>query len=251
MNLSRFFDFVLVLARSATVIGVMPVFGTRHIPAQLKILAAASLAILMTASLPATGAIPAGFGLILLVMREVLIGLALGFTASFIFHAVEYAGDISGMQMGFAIAGIIDPASGQQTPLIGKFQGTMLTLLFLGVGGHYFVIKALMDSFVLLPISDAGINLAGSVELVRLAGKLFVVALQIAAPATILLLLVNVGMGVMARMVPQMNVFIVGFPLMAGVGVGMLLVAMPAFVGMARHLIDGMYRDMLAVLGAL
>jgi flagellar biosynthetic protein FliR len=96
-----------------------------------------------------------------------------------------------------------------------------------------------------------GVNLGASMTLVQLAGKVFVIALQIAAPATVLLLLVNVGMGVVARMVPQMNVFIIGFPLMITVGLIMFIVAMPAFVSMTRGLVENLYFDFVVVLKAL
>ncbi len=252
IDLTRFFDFVLVLARTATLIAVMPVFGARYVPAQIKILAAASLSLLIAATIPSSGVtVDAGLLLVLFVAREVIIGLALGVVASLIFHAVEYAGEIAGMQMGFAIAAVFDPQSGRQVPVLSKFQSAVLTLLFLSVGGHMFILRGLIDSFAVLPGGTLELGIGGSITLVRLFGKVFVIALQVAAPATILLLLVNVCLGVIARLVPQMNVFIVGFPLMVMVGVTMVMVSMPAFGGVARHLVEGVLGDMRAVLGAM
>jgi flagellar biosynthetic protein FliR len=188
--------------------------------------------------------------LVLLSMREVFVGLILGGVAALIFYGVEYAGELAGMQMGFAIAGILDPQTGHQVSIVSKFQGALAILLFLAVNGHYFVLKALLDSLAVLPVGSMAVNLGASMSFVTLAGKVFVIALQIAAPATILLLLVNVGLGVIARMVPQMNVFIVGFPLMITVGVFMFYVSMPAFVALTRNLVENMYADFVVVLKA-
>jgi len=252
LDLARFFDFVLVLARTATLVAVMPVFSGRHVPAQVKVLASAALALLITATIPSSGvSLDAGLLLVLLVAREAVIGLALGTVASLIFHAVEYAGELAGMQMGFAIAGVLDPQSGRQVPLLSKFQSTLLTLMFLAIGGHLFVLRGLLDSFLVLPGGVLTLGVGGPLALVQLFGKMFTIGLQVAAPATIFLLLVNVCLGVIARLVPQMNVFIVGFPLMITCGLLMIMVSMPAFGGVAQHLVGEVLRDMHTVLGAM
>ncbi len=247
------YEFLLVLARTATVIGVMPVFGRRNVPAQIKILFAVVLSLLISVwnTGPAGIVVASDLSLVLLAAREVFIGLILGGVASFVFWGVEYAGELAGMQMGFAIAGILDPQTGAQVSIISKFQGTLAILLFLAISGHYFVLKALMDSFRLFPVGDMAVNLGAAMTYVQLAGKVFVIALRIAAPATILLFLINVGMGVIARMVPQMNVFIIGFPLMIMVGLFMLIIAMPAFITLAQSLMESMYDDFVVVLKAL
>jgi len=253
IKLNTLLAYVLVLARATTVISVMPVFGRRNVPAQIKVLLGVALTILVTSGMQTSTLAPieAGPYFVMLILREVFIGLALGGVAAFLFHAVEYAGELAGMQMGFAIAGVLDPQSGQQVSVIGKFKGTLAILLFLAVNGHYFLIKALCDSLQVMPVGTASVNLGASMSVLTLAGKVFVIALQIAAPATILLLLVNVGLGVIARMVPQMNVFIIGFPLMITVGIIVFVAAMPAFVGLTRNLMESMYADFAVVLKAL
>ena len=243
-KLSALFTYVLVFARTTTVIALMPVFGRKNVPPQVKVLFGLALSVLVTMGLSGSTdvTVSAGASIVVLVIREVFIGIVLGTVASFIFHAVEYAGELAGMQMGFAIAGILDPQSGQRVSVIGKCQGVLVILLFLGINGHYFVLKALLDSLQVLPVGEMGVNIGVSMSVLQLASKVFVIALQVAAPATILLLLVNVGLGVVARMVPQMNVFIVGFPLMITVGIVMFIISMPAFVrasstmGRKRHL---------------
>ncbi len=249
IDLQRFFDFVLVLARTATVVAVMPVLGARWVPAQIKVLVSVALAAVLTPVVPGGGVVEAGWMLGLLAIREVVIGLALGFVASFIFDAVEYAGELAGMQMGFSIAGVFDPQNGRQSPVLSTFQRTLLAMLFVGIGGHWLVIRALAQSFTVAPVGTLSLGAAAPMTVVQLAARVFVIAAQVAAPATAMLLLVNVALAVVARVVPQMNVFIVGFPLMITVGVGVIVLAMPAFAGFARHLVEGMAHDLTTLLG--
>ncbi len=250
LDLQRFFDFVLVLARTATVVAVMPVLGGRWVPAQVKVLVSLTLAVVLTAAAPPSPAgVEAGGMLVLLAVREVVIGLALGFVASFIFDAVEYAGELAGMQMGFSIAGVFDPQHGAQSPVLSTFQRTLLAMLFIGIGGHWLVIRALAESLRVAPVGTLGLGPAAPMAVVQLAGRVFVIAAQVAAPATAMLLLVNIALAVVARVVPQMNVFIVGFPLMITVGMGVIVLALPAFAGFARHLVEGMARDLGVLLG--
>ena len=124
LKLNALFTYVLVFARTTTVISLMPVFGRNNVPAQVKILLGLALSVLVAAGLPDSAtAVDVGASMVVLVIREVFVGIVLGTVASFIFHAVEYAGELAGMQMGFAIAGILDPQSGERVSLIGQFQG--------------------------------------------------------------------------------------------------------------------------------
>lgn len=242
--------FTLVLVRVSALVVAMPVFGLRMIPPQVKVVLVVALSLGVYLTMPAVPAmyLALDLSLLLLVLREVLVGLALGYTASILFRGVEYAGEIVGMQMGFSIATVIDPQSGGRMSIISEWQRIVLVLIFLSVNGHYIFIRAIHSSYVLAPIGNGGMDVRASAEMAMLVGKVFVIALQLAAPATIMLLLTHLVLAVVSRAVPQMNVFIVGFPLTIAVGTVMLAISIPAFAQVVEGLFEGLAHDLTAVL---
>ncbi len=218
---------------------------------QVRILLGLSMSLLLVVHSPLETTVAANGMLVLLVLREVMVGLTLGAVAALVIHAVEYAGELMGMQMGFAVATIFDPSSNQQMGIVGKLQGTLAMLLFLVIDGHYYVLKGLADSLQLFPVGALGISANSFYQLTILAGKVFVMGLHVAAPVTVMLLLVNVSMAVVSRVVPQMNVFIVGFPIMIGVGGIVMVLAMPGFVALLKMFLSQMYTDVVRIAGAM
>jgi flagellar biosynthetic protein FliR len=140
------------------------------------------------------------------------------------------AGELIGVDMGFGIVNIIDPMSGEQVSLIGQYKYILSLLLFLIINGHHFLLNALRGSFLAIPLGAANFRGMITDQIIFMSTEIFKIAIQISGPALVALFLTTFVMGIIARTVPQMNIFIVGFPLKIFVGLFMLAISLPLFV---------------------
>jgi flagellar biosynthetic protein FliR len=150
--------------------------------------------------------------------HELLVGLCLGLAVDVIFAGLQIAGELIGFQIGFSMANVVDPMSGITSPIIANILYVTAMLLFLSLGGHHLLIKALVDSFQIIPIGDSMAHRKFLMTVVEYSGVMFVIGVKVAAPIIGIILLINVAFGVIARALPQMNMFIMAFPLTIAVG---------------------------------
>lgn len=238
--------FLLIFLRAASFFVTMPIFSYRNIPNVLKIALAFFLAWIMYFTIqPET--IEINMTYVLLVIKEVLVGLCIGLMAMMLFYAVQVAGGFIDLQMGLAIANIIDPQTGAQTPLVGKFLYVVTILFLLSVNAHYLLIDGLYYSYRFIPLETLAVSF-GSGSVAKLAtttfATMFVIAFQMAVPVVGTLFLVDVALGMIARTVPQVNVFIVGLPLKMLISFIVLLIAMPLFI----MLVNALFEEMLTAM---
>jgi flagellar biosynthetic protein FliR len=212
--------FALVLSRVAGIFSAIPVFGGRTIPLHVKVVIIMMITLVCFPALSITApVIPTdAFTLALLVMREVMVGITLGFVTRIIFSAVEFSGQIIGMQMGFTISSIIDPSQGTQTQIMSVMQTLLATLLFLSMNIHHLFIRTIVDSFRIVPLGAWQMNAEIISFLVKGTSEIFILGIRLAAPVMVALLLVSVTLGIMARAFPQMNIFMISMPLNIGIG---------------------------------
>ena len=224
-------SFMLVIARLSGLFLIAPVFSSQMIPGRIKVMAlfvlGATLTPVVTATTPEipTGVLP----LLLAVGTESVIGLALGFSVAIVFTAVQVGASLIDTSIGFSMANIIDPLNNAQATVLGSFYSLVATLAFLSVNGHHWMLAGFKRSFDMVDVGqvpdfDAMLN-----NLFATFSGLFAMAFQIAAPVLITLLLVDVVLGIVSRVVPQMNVFFVGIPLKIGVGLVAVIICLPAF----------------------
>lgn len=223
--------FMLVLSRVAGIFAALPVFGGRALPLRIKIFVVFMITLVcfqsLSVSLPQ---MPTdAFTLALLAFSEIMIGLTLAFITQIIFAAVEFSGQIIGMQMGLTISSIIDPSRGTQTQIMSVFQTLFATLMFLSLNIHHVFIRAVMDSFKVIPLG--GWHLSGELVnfLVIRTADIFIIGIRLAAPVMVALLLTTVALGIMARAFPQMNVFMISLPLNIGLGLVILGMTLTIF----------------------
>jgi flagellar biosynthetic protein FliR len=241
---------LLVLARVAGLVLSAPMLGHALVPPRVR----AALAVLLAAAIvPALGgaggvAAPASlWSLGAMVATESALGVLLGLVAQFVFAGVQLGGQIIGIQMGFGIVNLIDPQSHAQVTIIAEWQQLMALLTFLVLDVHHLLIRAVLESFRAAPPGGLALDGLGVRAAISLAGDLFVVGVRIAAPVLVVLLLTNGALGVLARTIPQLNVFVVGFPLNVGVGLLVLGAAMP----FTLRLLAGRFAELEPALGAL
>jgi flagellar biosynthetic protein FliR len=251
--LDQFHVFLLVLLRVSALLVVAPIFGHRSWLARAKV----GLAFMVTIVLFPMVAdqdlqLPTGvFAYAFLMVREVLMGVVLGFTVLLLFIGIQFAGQLAGLQMGFGIVNVIDPQSSNQLSIMGQFLNILAILLLLTLNGHHMILSGLVTSFEAIPLGGVSFQEGLALKLLAVTAQIFVIAVKISAPVLIALFLVTAAMGVLARTVPQMNVFMVGFPLQIAVGMGTLLVSLPLFAVLVERLLVLTQRDLVALLDFL
>ena len=205
--------------RVLAVFTVAPVFSMRTIPMRLKIGLAFLVAVCAQGVLVDQPVIsvngPAALGA---VAQQVAVGLAIGFSVRLVFAAVELAGEIIGLQMGLNFASFFDPASNAQVSAVARFFGNTSMLLFVVINGHLMVLMAVVKSFDSFPVDGHFLQAVGRMRLHELGASLFASSLWIALPMIAMLLFVNLTLGIISRVAPQMNIYAVGFPVTLTVG---------------------------------
>lgn len=215
-----------------------PVWSNRLVPVQLRVALSFVMALLVLPLLPATHLPTNILELAPLIVKELLIGAIIGFTATLIFSAVHLAGELLDIDMGLSIMNVIDPFSGTQMPLIGNFKYLLALLVYLAVGGHHALIVAAVRSYQVVPLGGLSIGPQVFEAMMALASGVFAMALRIALPVLGALFLTTVALGVVNRAVPQMNVFVVGLPVKLAAGVLMLAAGLPFYVSFLEFLFD-------------
>jgi flagellar biosynthetic protein FliR len=214
-QLSQFIgQYLWPLLRISAFYFAVPVIGARTVPARVRIILTLFTSIMIAPVLPPAPIISflsmQGF---MMIIQEILIGLALGFAMQVVLHVFVLAGQFMAMKMGLGFAAMNDPSSGVSVTILSQFYLLLSTLLFLSSNGHLVILQLMIDSFTTFPIGGAGMSTTHFMTIVDLGSWLFSAALLITLPLFTSLMIVNMSFGVMSRSAPQMNVFTVGFPI--------------------------------------
>lgn len=202
------------LFRIASFFMIMPIIGAQFVSPRVRLGLAIAVTVAVVPALPPAPQLdPTSMPALLLVMHQVLIGLAMGFAVSMLFQVFAVAGQVMAMQMGLGFAAMVDPANGVTVTAVSQFYIMMVTLVFLAMNGHLVLFETLIYSFSVLPIESGGLSGASFWLLASRVSWMFAAALMIALPSVTALLLVNLSFGVMTRAAPQMNIFSIGFPM--------------------------------------
>lgn len=215
--------FLWPFVRMLALVSTAPVFSERSVPRTVKVALAVLLAVVIAPTLAPLPNVPlvSAAGIWILV-QQILIGVAMGFSMRLVFTIVQAAGEYVGLQMGLSFAAFFDPTSGGQTMVLARFLNVMATLIFLAVDGHLMLIMVLAESFRSVPIADAPLAASGWFVLVSAGGQIFADGLMLALPLIAALLTLNLAMGILNRASPQFSIFAVGFPITLLGGIAML-----------------------------
>ena len=245
---------MLVLTRASGIFLIAPFFGSLNIPIQFRAAAAILITLVTFPVIVAKTTVTAPESILMFggsIVQEMFIGWMIGFIAFVVFAAINMAGKIMDMQVGFSVAQVMDPTSGQQSPLIGSFLYNLAIIYFLVVNGHHIIISALIESFNRIPLDGIVWNAQITDLMINLTSGVFLTGMKIAMPVTFSILLVNVGMGILARTMPQMNIFVIGIPMHLMIGTFMLAMLMPFFVLFLDVMFNDMYASITAALKLL
>jgi len=214
--------------RVLALIGAMPVIGQRAVPMRVRVALGALVTFCAQASLPTMPVValdtPMAF---LTILQQVIIGVSMGFAVRIVFAAIEFAGEIVGLQMGMNFAGFFDPATGGQTTAVSRFFGVAVSWLFIVINGHLLLIAAVVQSFQAFPVSAEPFAFLRAIQPQLWGAELFRVGLWIALPMVGIMLFTNLVLGVISRVAQQMNIFSIGFPITMAVGLVGVLMTLP------------------------
>jgi flagellar biosynthesis protein FliR len=216
--------FIRVLA----LFGTVPVLGQRNVPLRVRVALAFLIALCAQASLPPIPVIPlASAQALLTLVQQLIIGVSLGFAVRIVFAAIEFAGEVVGLQMGLNFAGFFDPATGGQTTAVSRFFGVSVSWLFIVINGHLLLIAAVVQSFQAFPVSAEPFAFLRATQPQVWGAEVFRLGLWIALPLVAMLLFVNLVLGIISRVAQQMNIFAIGFPITLSVGLLGVLLTLP------------------------
>jgi len=249
-SLTQLQTFFLIFLRVSAIMATAPLFDSKNIPVVFKAglaLAVSSLLfpVLKLGDTPfPTQVVPFAIG----IAGEIILGVIIGLSVKLIFAGIQLAGQLAGFQMGFAIVNVMDPMTSRQVSIISQIKNQMALLIFLAINAHHWFLRALVESFRVVPPLDFHFNGSLMEHLIRLAGNMFVIAIKLGAPIMAALLLTTVALGMIARTVPQMNIFIVAMPLKIIVGLVFLCITIPYLSNFFREIFNGMGKDILLLL---
>lgn len=236
-------NFLLILLRAGIIVSLLPFFGSRYFPAQIKVGLAVAIAFILT---PIVELHIPEKGIPLLVFNEIVLGIAFGFVARFVFFAVEIAGQVISNSMGLSIANVFNPEIGQSTEL-SQFFMFIGMLIFLAMDAHHDLIYIFVKSYEWLPAGEITIrNIVPAV--VSLGSTMFIIAFKISAPVIIIMLISHILLGFVYKAAPQINIFFVAYPIYIFVGLLVIFIGMPVFVNVMGGYLNTIKDEMTKVM---
>lgn len=249
-------DFVIVLFITLRITSAFissPVYSHFAIPSQVKVLLALVIAYMTFLTLPDKELhMEITLWMILVYgIKEVMVGLIIGYTLNIVFFGISFAGSLMGVEMGLSMAEVFNPMAGSNNNVIGDIIYFMTLMIFILIDGHHYLVRGLIYSFHVIPLghlnySESLVNL-----IIRYGGSVFVIAVKIASPLMVTFFLVNIASGVITRIIPQMQVFFVTQPLMLGLGFFMLISVLPIYVFVIKNLLQEYENQLFQIIRAM
>ncbi len=249
----QFKSFVLILIRVSIIVFMFPIFGSRIWPSLVKVGLALMISIIL---LPVVRPDPALFPETVLegaclIISELILGLIIGLTLRLFLTAIQLAGQLVGFQMGFAIANVLDPESGGQGPILAQMGYWAAAVIFLLLNGHHVLLNTLAESFAVIRVGSLGLSEGLFHKMLELSGDMFVMAIKIGAPAVAALLMVSAAFGIIAKVVPQMNILIAAFPVKIVVGLFFFGFCLEGLLYFMRRYVAGFEGMLKGIMGLM
>lgn len=248
------YSFFLIFVRFGGLFLTTPLFSNEMVPNQVKAGLSVLCSIIMFPIVYANGVIefpPVPLGVVLQVANEILVGIIIGFIALTTFAAFQVAGQFIDLSLGFSMVNVIDPFLGEDAPLMGQFKNLLALMVLLAIDGHHQFFRALITSFQVIPITKPILSTHLLEYIFRIGGDLFLVGLRISLPIVATIFIVDFVFGFIARTVPQMNIFILGFPVKILIGFLLIFLSLPFVVQLITEVIQMMNQQIFDVLKIL
>jgi flagellar biosynthetic protein FliR len=246
----QFETFVLVLIRVSVILFMIPIFQSAQVNSMTRFGLGLAIAFIVWHVVPSIQPLGLG-GLAAAVISQAFVGFVFGFVAFLVFVGIQFAGEVMDLQVGFSIVNVINPLTSQNVSVLGEFQLALGSLIYLTADAHHFLIEGLGGSFNLVPLPFASIQPALETDMMTFYGQAFFMVFQIAAPVGIALFLTNIGLALMTRVAPQLNIFAIGFPLQILIGLSMIVISLPLLGVVLPQVFEETPRELDAVLRAM
>lgn len=230
--LPQFQAFLVLVSRIGGLLAALPVFSGRTIPVKVKLGLVLTLSLMLAPSIPMPTVSLDPMILVGGMLSEMTIGVTIGLAVRLMFGALEVAGELLGIQMGFGAVHLFDPTTSHQTPMIAQFFTMLASLVFLSLNAHLFAMATIIHSYEAIPAFGAHLSSHLGEEILLLSQRMFTIGLKLAAPVLITILLINVLMALLGRAVPQVQVFVLSFPITIAGGLLVLSLGMPFTVAL-------------------
>lgn len=223
--------FILIMLRCSGLFILAPIFGHKSVPKPIKVglLILLSMILSSAVSLPSVPLATSFIGLAGLAIKELLVGVIIGLMFRLVFIAVMTAGSLAGYQIGMAIVTLYDANVSGQVGIIGRLWYLLAILIFLAIDGHHLILSSFADSYIVIPPGAVALDGSLGLMMIKYTAYVWVLALKIGAPVMITLFLTDLALGTIARTMPTMNVFFVGFPIKIGLGMIVIAMSLPVF----------------------
>lgn len=233
--------FLLVFVRMTGIFIITPIFSRTNIPTILKISLALIISTITFSTLNQKGIVlDTNITLIVQIIKELSVGLIIGFISYLFFISLFIAGQIIDTQIGFGMVNVFDPAHNTQVPITGNLYYILALLVFFTVNGHHWFLEAIIESYSILPVGSIVFNEKILYQVIDIFSEIFNIGFKISSPILATVFLINVLLGLLAKTVPQMNVFVVGMPLKIFVGVITIFLTLPIYLIALSHIFENM-----------
>jgi flagellar biosynthetic protein FliR len=248
---AQFETFLLVFLRVSSMLYIFPVFSAPQIPTMVRLGFGLIVSFLLYKVVPPVHLSNGVYELALAAVSQIVLGVIVGFVAALVFTGVQFAGELIDLQIGFAIANVINPQTQQNITVIGEFELAIATLIFVATDSHHFLIQGIAGSFNLVPLPYISLDPSVAGNITLFFTQAFLIVFRIAAPVVAALFMTNVALAFMARVAPQMNVFVVGLPIQVGVGLIMMAISLPLIATVGPELFQTVSQQMDTVMRGL
>ncbi len=243
--------FLVLISRIGGLVAALPVLSGRAVPVKVKAALILSLGVLLAPliRLPVVPYDPVALtaGLV----GEMTIGLTIGLAVRMFFSALEIAGEMIGVQMGFGVVQLFDPTTALHTSIIGQYFTLLASLIFLSLNGHMLLVATILSSYEAIPAFGASVPAGIADDVLRLSKHMFIVAMKLAAPVLVFILLINILLAFLGRAVAQINVFVLSFPVTIAGGLAVLGLSTPFIVNFLVSEIERLELTIHQLLSAL
>lgn len=234
---------LLVFVRISMVVAIAPFFGNTNIPRKVKAAIAFFLSLIVMNMIDYTGVSYNGMlEYTILLVKEAITGLLIGLGSGICLYILNFSGNLVDMEIGFAMAQELDPTTQTTTTITATFFTAIFMLMFLASDMHYYIIDALFDSYQLIPIGGAHFSPSLSQIFTEFIVDYFIIGFRIILPIFCCILVINVVLGILAKVAPQMNMFVIGMQLKIFVGLALLFILMSFLPGISNFIFEEMQK---------
>ena len=251
LTAGQFETFLLVLVRVSVILLMIPIFQSAQVNRMVRFGLGLAVSFVVWHTVPPLPAALDLGGLTAAVVSQAFVGFVFGFVAFLVFVGIQFAGEVMDLQVGFSIVNVINPLTSQNVSILGEFQLALGSLIYLISDAHHLLFQGLSGSFNLVPLPFVSLTPSLETDIMGFFSQAFFMVFQIAAPVGIALFLTNVGLALMARVAPQLNVFAVGFPLQIMIGLVMIIISLPLLEVVLPQVFSETPRELDSVLRAM